>query len=94
LLRGGGASSVAAFAFGRLAFTGRFELAGLFEFPFVLPLSLVLALLFSFLFAGLGLLGLLSFELEFLFEEDSSTGFTVSGVSPSFATRLTSIATV
>ena len=74
------------------AFAGRFALAGLFAFalPFELPLA------FSFVFLGFGRLGLFSFAFEFVlrFSLVFSSGVTVSGDSPSFAARLTSIATV
>lgn len=86
------------FAFGRFAFafTGRFAFAFAFapRFAFVLPLVLPFA--FSFLFFGF--LGLFSFALadEFVlrFSLDSSGVGTVSGDSPAFVGRLTSIATV
>lgn len=82
------AFSPAAFAFGLLAFAGRFAFAFVLLFPFVLPFA------FSFLFFGL--LGLFSFADAFVlrFSLDSSGGVTISGDSPAFVGRLTSIATV
>ena len=87
LARGVAFTLAAAFAFGRLVLTGLFELA------FAL-FALVLAFSFSFLF--LGRLGLFSLRFEVFvlrFSLDSS-GVTFSGVSPSLAARLMSIATV
>ena len=76
----------AKFAFGLFAFAGRFAFAGLLAF----------ALPFSFLF--LGFLGLFSFAIAdafvLRFSFGSSSGVTVSGVSPALVGRLTSIATV
>ena len=80
---------VLAFAGRALAFAGRFAFAGRLAFAFVLPFSLV--------FLGFGRLGLFSFPLdEFVlrFSFVFSSGVTVSGDSPSFVGRLTSIATV
>ena len=80
-----------------LVFDGRvfaFALAGRFAFAFLFPFVLPLA--FSFVFLGFGRLGLLSLLLEFVlrFSFVFSSGVTVSGDSPSFVGRLTSIATV
>lgn len=76
-------------AFVRFAFAGLFAFAGRFAFAFVLPLA------FTFVF--LGRLGLFSFESDELvlrFSFAFASGVTVSGDSPAFAGRLTSIATV
>jgi hypothetical protein len=72
-------------------FAGRFTLAGRFVLPFALPFA------FSFVFLGRGFFGLFSLlfaaELVLRFSLGSS-GVTLSGVSPSLAARLISIATV
>jgi hypothetical protein len=76
-------------AFVRFAFAGLFAFAERFAFAFVLP--------FAFTFVFLGRLGLFSFEFDELVSRFSfafASGVTVSGDSPSFAGRLTSIATV
>ncbi len=72
---------------------GRFMLTGLFVLPFAF--LLLLALSFAFLFLGLlGLFSLLFEEAFVLRFSVGSSGVTFSGVSPSLAARLTSIATV
>ena len=86
---------VLAFVGRAFPFTGRFAFAGLLAFALVLPFVLPLA--FSFVFLGFGRLGLFSLPLdEFVlrFSFVFSSGVTVSGDSPSFVTRLMSIATV
>lgn len=79
-------------ALARFAFA--FPLTGRLAFAFLLPFVLPLA--FSFVFLGFGRLGLFSLPLEFAlrFSFVFSSGVTVSGDSPSFVARLTSIATV
>lgn len=96
LLRGVAFTLTLAFAFGRLMLTGLFALAFAFLLTLAFLLLFALALSFAFLFLG-GLFGLFSL----LFEEAlvlrfsaGSSGITVSGVSPSLAARLMSIATV
>ena len=67
------------------------------RFAFAVRLAFELALALSFAFRFLGRLGLLSFvELELVLRLlfVSSSGVTVSGDSPAFVGRLTSIATV
>ena len=92
LARGVAFTFAAAFAFGRFALTGLFEFA-----RFALALVLPFELAFSFSFLFLGRLGLLSlrfadaFVLRFSLD---SSGVTFSGVSPSLAGRLMSMATV
>lgn len=90
LLRGVEFTFTAAFAFGRFALTALFELTfALFAFALALPFS------FSFLF--LGRLGLFSLRFDDAFVlrfSLGSSGVTFSGVSPSLAGRLMSIATV
>ena len=87
-----GTLALTLFAFDGRAFA--FPLAGRLAFAFLLPFVLPLA--FSFVFLGFGRLGLLSLLLEFVlrFSFVFSSGVTVSGDSPSFVGRLTSIATV
>lgn len=73
----------------------RFILAGRFALPLALLLALPLTL--SFVFLGLGLLGLFSLLLDDEFVSRlsaGSSGVTFSGDSPSLAARLISIATV
>ena len=87
--RGVAFTLAAAFAFGRFTLTGLLELAfALFE--------LALALAFSFSFLFLGRLGLFSLRFDVFALRFSlvSSGVTFSGVSPSLAGRLTSMATV
>ena len=75
------------FAFGRFTFGRLFELL----FAFLLPLAFSLA----FLFLGfLGLLSLVFADALALRLSPGSSGVTFSGVSPSLAARLMSIATV
>lgn len=77
-----------AFALGLFALTGLFVLPFAFLFPF--------AFAFSFAFLFLGLLGLFSLRLDVFVLRFSlgSSGVTFSGVSPSLAGRLMSMATV
>ena len=87
-----------AFTLAALAFVfGRFVLTGRFVLPFALPFTFLLLLALSFAFLFLGFFGLLSLAFEEAFVlrfSAGSSGVTFSGVSPSLATRLTSIATV
>ncbi len=95
------ALSTAAFAFGRFTFAGRFALplALLFVLRLVLPFTLLLTLPLVFPLA-LVFFGFRGFSFVFdevlvlRFSLGSSAGFTVSGVSPSLAGRLMSMATV
>lgn len=82
----------AALAFGRLMLAGRFVLL----FAFLLPFAFVFELAFSFVFLGRGRRGRsLLFEAFVLLRlSDGSSGVTVSELSPSFAGRLMSMATV
>src|SRR4030095_1276103 len=85
------ASGVAALAFGRFAFRGRFTLPFAFAFAFALPLAFAFAFALSFF----GFFGLLTFVVAvLLFVFVSSAGRTGSGASPSLVARLMSIATV
>ena len=89
LARGG-----AVFEFSVVAFALRLALAG--RFAFALTFALPFALSFSFAFLFLLRFGRFSLAVVFTlrFSLDSSAGFTVSGVSPCFAGRLMSRATV
>jgi hypothetical protein len=70
-------------------------LTGLFVLPFTFLLLLALALSFTFRFLGrFGLLSFLFDEALVLRFSVGSSGVTLSGVSPSLAARLMSIATV
>lgn len=74
---------------------GRFALTGLFVLPFAFLLLFALALSFTFLFLGLRGLFSLRFEEAFVLRFSAgSSGVTLSGVSPSLAARLISMATV
>src|SRR4030095_11330874 len=86
----GGAGAVLEFSMFVLAL--RLALAaGLFAFTFALPFSFAFSLAFLFLLR----FGRFSLALAFMFRfSDSSVGLTVSGVSPCFAGRLISSATV
>ena len=88
--RGVAFTFAAAFTFGRFAFVVLFELA------FALLELALLALAFSFSFRFLGRLGRFSLRFDELVLRFSlgSSGVTFSGVSPSFAARLMSMATV
>ena len=81
-----------------MTLTPLFVLARLmFDDLFALALALLLLLALSFVFFGLGRLGLFSLVLDAGFVlrlSVGSSGVTVSGVSPSLAARLISIATV
>ena len=80
-----------AFALGRFAFTGLV----VFAFPFAFAFLLLFALSLAFLFLGfLGLFSLAFAETFVLRFSLGSSGVTFSGVSPSLASRLMSIATV
>lgn len=88
--------STFAFAFGRFTLAGRLVFGG--RFALLLALLLTLPFAFSLAFFGFGFRGLFSFALAaallLRFSFGSSAGVTVSGVSPSLAGRLMSIATV
>ena len=83
-----------AFTFPALAFAfGRFAFNGLFALTF----AVLLAFAFSFAFLGFGFFGRFSLLFADAFAlrlSPGSSGRTFSGVSPSFAGRLMSMATV
>ena len=85
-----------AFTFPALAFAfGRFAFNGLFALTFAVLLAFAFA--FSFAFLGFGFFGRFSLLFADAFAlrlSPGSSGRTFSGVSPSFAGRLMSIATV
>ena len=81
-----------AFTLPAAALTDRFALTALFVFEFAL-----LSLAFSFAFLFFGLFGLFSLRFAVAFAlrfSLVSSGFTLSGVSPSLVARLISTATV
>lgn len=81
-----------AFTLPALVLTGRFALAGLFVFKFAL---LSFPFWFAFLFLGLRGRSSLRFAEAFVLRFSLvSSGVTLSGVSPSLAARLMSMATV
>ena len=85
-----------AFTFPALAFAfGRFAFNGLFALMFAVLLAFAFA--FSFAFLGFGFFGRFSLLFADTFAlrlSPGSSGRTFSGVSPSFAGRLMSMATV
>jgi len=87
-----------AFTFPALAFAfGRFAFNGLFALTFAVLLALAFAFAFSFAFLGFGFFGRFSLLFADAFAlrlSPGSSGRTFSGVSPSFAGRLMSMATV